>query len=147
MARIEAKQATKQLDKTTLMLSAWYANRESDSVRVQNKRASELNLASQALHSLVYEVQPEHVLQLTVGDEPAKGSRFTRLPYDFYNEYPVTLDPGEELIFERADYYTQRGGQELFVGDYSLWIAVSSLAEALHEHSRLMIIEHQETGE
>lgn len=143
MANLGAEALNERTGHLTGPLRFWYANRDSDSVRIQNLRKMKIEWASLGLAELVYDVQPEQRIQLQVGEYPAEAVRFTKGAYDFYSRSRKILEPGSKLTFEREELVTDGRQTERYFGDFDLVIAVSSLAKALHERSQLAVVDSQ----
>ncbi|HUD07998.1 MAG TPA: hypothetical protein VMQ52_02885 [Candidatus Saccharimonadales bacterium] len=147
MARIETIEAIQDLKDLDCGLQTWYAAKDSDSVRVQRIRGFEMMRSSEIMRRLLYDVQPERRVRLTVGLTAIRGSDFQKREYDMYTEVPRTLGPGYELILERTENVNVREFRrepphmELYVGDYVVLVGLSKVGKTLSEGGQLSIIE------
>lgn len=146
MRRYEAiVEAEKDLAEFSLILQGWYRSRESDSVRTQRMRDSEFGIGRRYAEKLIYGVQPEHQLQLAIGNEAVTAYYFLKGAYDMEDMRIKDLEPRSILELRRArDMHTRLIPPyklELAVGGYNV-VPLSGVAKTLTEGGELTIIEH-----
>jgi hypothetical protein len=144
MASIEMEQAERDLAEIRTILGAWYANRDSDSVTFQNLRSNEMSVGESMMESLVYSVQPEHVLQLTVGHEAVEGTKLRRGTHDMRYRVPKELPSGHQLLLREADFYydtrPRRQERQLYVG-WIVRLTLGDMAKTLKQDGELAIVD------
>ncbi len=132
----------RRLQQVSTILTAWLDGPEQDK-RDLSLRRREMIIGSAVLEELIEDLRPQQHLRLKIGEEPAEAARFSKNAYQFEELTSKTLEPGSELdlILAQKRSITGQPGPELYVGDYSLSMAVSSLARTLHEGSQLAVVE------
>lgn len=135
--RIERETAEAQLREIGVIFRGWYRTRDSDSVQTQYYRTEEMNTGQHLMESLVYKVQPELRVGLAVGELAVTSTSFQRGAYDMYTRQDNELEPGQMLLFDRAERLfndkLSPPQMELFVGSPGGWLPVSYMAELLVE--------------
>jgi hypothetical protein len=132
----------RRLQQVTDILITWHDSPEHDK-RDFSLRRREMVIGSTVLEELMDDLRPLQHLRLKVGEVPARAARFSKNAYQFEELTSNKLEPGSELdllLAQKRDI-TGQPGPELYVGDYSLSIAVSSLARTLSEGSKLLVAE------
>lgn len=131
--------AEKNLQELAVILRCWKGNEESDSVTIQNLRSHEYSVAMRLAEELVYEVQPEHRLQVQVGRSAIEGCRFSRGVYDTLYEQKIPLEPGYILTADRTkklfDHNTTK--YNLFIGDNKTFLSLDVMAVTLTDGGNL----------
>lgn len=136
--RRSLEQLQPHLEEFSLILRAWHKNRDSDSVRIQNLRRSELSVAERMAEELVYGPQRSHQLVLTVGTEPIDVHRFNKGAYDFYSKYTYQAKPGMDIAIDRTESMFERGRRNLYLGGFVL-VHITDIAQTLVEDGALQI--------
>lgn len=79
-----------------------YQNRDSDSVQIQNIRASERTAGHRLLQ---FEIEEHHIhdkdVILHVGERAIRALRFSKMPYDFMRSEPEEIPAGESINLDR----------------------------------------------
>lgn len=143
MATYDSEIADANTRELETILHCWYANRDSDSVTFQNIRRNEMSIARHLMKDLVYGVQPERYLELTVGRNPIEGVIFTRDAYDFLTPHHRTLDPDSKVTLERTvgmhDIYNPEHAG-IYVGRVAM-VGLGAMAQTIGEEGGLAIVE------
>ena len=145
MAKYELGFAEHELEELGIILRAWERNRDSDSVSTQDFRSREFKAGEDIITELVYAVQPEHRLVLTVGDHPVEGYQFRKGTNGFNRSTSVDLEPREELQLRKVRAYWSRTPgieptSDLYVG-HLVMINLKAMAKTLTNGGELSIVE------
>jgi hypothetical protein len=145
MARIELDKAQHDLTEIGWRLQTWQVFDKTDSILIQRTRDYEMGQCALIMEALLYDVQPEHRLRLTVGRTAIRGSEFWKGAYDMYSETHRNLDPDTELVLERTQQvfmhkFWQPPKAELFVGDFSVLVGLSAVSKTLTEGGQLAVV-------
>jgi hypothetical protein len=134
MEDYKPEQAERDLKELNVILGAWYRNRESDSVFIQNLRENEYWAGVRFVKGLIHRTQPERRLHLRIGETAVTTAEHKELA------------PGAELDLRAEDIRMKRTPgstelrEELFVG----WIdrlPLSEVARTLTEGGELSVVE------
>jgi hypothetical protein len=152
MKRYTDERAEHDLKELGVILRAWHGNRDSDSVTFQELRQTEFAAGEAMMKELVYGLQPEKRLQLTIGRTAVRAFRLNRHATSTRGARVTELAPDTTLDLRRADGYTDwdrpltRGLQfALFAGDKNM-VRLDTIAETLADGGSLDIVE-ADTGE
>lgn len=123
-------------------LRAWHRNRDSDSVSMQSMRAGEFKRTERLAKRLIYDIQPEQLLQLTIGSSAVNGVDFSKGAYDFYNRTHRILQPRTVVRLKTVDFFSEPRGSrfDLYVSDLHVHLKLGEVARTLCEDGELEIV-------
>jgi hypothetical protein len=119
--------------------------RDSDNLRLQNRRSADSYEAEMIMKSLVSDVQPDRRLVLSIGYTTIRLSRFWMGQSDEPHETREPSVPGYNISLEESRLFTSEAYQpireELYVGGGIFYVRLSSVGEGVYHDSQLSIVE------
>jgi hypothetical protein len=142
MAKLDNEQIEQSLNDTNLLLRVWEATKNTDA-QVQIMREKDMVLGSSILEQLIYGVQPERQIQLTIGDKPIQGDFFQRHARRKYNSAPLSLNPGDQLMLSHSEelFDNTISEKRLYVGNWLILTSVILIATTIGSGGKLSVIE------
>jgi hypothetical protein len=142
MASYDSEVADRDLAELNAALRPWYINRDSDSVMIQNLRASEYGVAERLLEGLIRGVRPERRVELTVGKTAVQGMEFVRGAYGFSRGQPRELEPGSTLELRKVTHaYNMYARMPEAYAGFIIKLPFSEIARTLTEEAELLVVE------
>ncbi|HUD05958.1 MAG TPA: hypothetical protein VMR18_03555 [Candidatus Saccharimonadales bacterium] len=143
MALYTPDQAKPKLEEIASMLQTVHYHRDTDSIKMANRNMGDLRRVERDMGTLVFGVQPEHYVRLTVGSFAVD---FDGQAWRKYRRAPEKLEAGSTLVLKQAEeiWDSIQIPPELclYVGDYSLVVKLALVGEVLsNEGGGLDIIE------